>query len=194
MSGRTISGQGKGQPPWRLAWRSILRELESGAQQPGDSLPAQGEAQEQEIPRDRPPPVAGPGQAAAAGGIRLQPVGPRAGHWAVLVRRLQSSRPEAPAPLQRVLTLKRPLGALRIRQQVPRLRLVYRPLLPQPLSDRRALPVALRLPALHALLSFVFLALLPQHPLSIPTALGLAFGVVVYIQVLAYGEGYGFRQ
>jgi hypothetical protein len=95
--------------------------------------------------------------------------------------------------LWRVLQLKKPLGHVGIRQQVPRLRLVFRPDLPQH-ADRRTLPVALRLPALHALLSFVFLALLPQRLLSIPTALGLASAVIVYIQMLAYRQGYGFRR
>jgi hypothetical protein len=55
---------------------------------------------------------------------------------------------------------------------------------------RKELPVPLRLPLLHALLSFIFLALLPGHPLSIPTAFGLAAAVVVYIHLLAWRLGY----
>jgi hypothetical protein len=48
----------------------------------------------------------------------------------------------------------------------------------------------LRLPLFHALLSFICLALLPPRPLSIPVALGLAFAIVLYIQILAYRAGY----
>ncbi len=42
----------------------------------------------------------------------------------------------------------------------------------------------LELAFLHACLSFTFLALLPQRPLSIPTALGLAFAAVYYLQLI----------
>jgi hypothetical protein len=56
-----------------------------------------------------------------------------------------------------------------------------------------ALRTPLRLPLLHALLSFIFIALLPQHPLSIPTALGAAFLVVFYLQFFAFRAGYHFR-
>jgi hypothetical protein len=70
--------------------------------------------------------------------------------------------------------------------QIPRLRLLRRPLLLPPSDDSGSLPAPLRLPLLHALLSFIFLSLLPQHPLSIPTALGLAFACIFYIQFLAF--------
>jgi hypothetical protein len=78
---------------------------------------------------------------------------------------------------------------------VPRIRLIP-PLLHPPLrpGKNRSLPIPLRLPLLHALLSFVFLALLPQHPLSIPTALGLAFAVAFYIHFAANQMGYRWRK
>lgn len=73
---------------------------------------------------------------------------------------------------------------------VPRYRLRRRR---PPLISRGALPVPLRLPLLHALLSFIFIALLPQHPLSIPTALGAAFLVVFYILFFALRAGLQFE-
>jgi len=189
MSGRTISGQGKGRPPWRSGWRSILRQAEIDQEQQGitqSAPPASAGGASERPPSPQEAPAARPG-------IRLEPLGAHPGRWAVLVRRWQAQQPEERMLLWRVLQLKKPLGHVGIRQQVPRLRLVFRPDLPQH-ADRRTLPVALRLPALHALLSFVFLALLPQRPLSIPTALGLASAVIVYIQMLAYGGGHGMRE
>lgn len=52
---------------------------------------------------------------------------------------------------------------------------------------------ALRLPILQALLTFLFLGLLPRHPLSIPLALGLSAVVLVYVQIIAYAMGYRLR-
>lgn len=60
----------------------------------------------------------------------------------------------------------------------------------EPPPRRPAIPAMLRLPLFHALLSFICLALLPPRPLSIPVALGLAFAIVLYIQILAYRAGY----
>lgn len=72
---------------------------------------------------------------------------------------------------------------------VPRYRLLRRP----SWISREALPVPLRLPLLHALLSFIFIALLPQHPVSIPTALGAAFLIVFYLLFFALRAGYRFQ-
>lgn len=55
---------------------------------------------------------------------------------------------------------------------------------------RWALPPLLRLPIFHGLLTFFCLAFLPQHPLSIPIALGLSSVIVFYIHVLANCLGY----
>lgn len=46
-------------------------------------------------------------------------------------------------------------------------------------------PAPLRLPLVHAGLSFAILAALPQHPLAMPTALGLALAIVIYTEMLA---------
>lgn len=51
-------------------------------------------------------------------------------------------------------------------------------------------PLPLRLPLIHAVLSFLCLSLLPARPLSIPTALGIATVLIVYLQILAYRTGY----
>lgn len=53
-----------------------------------------------------------------------------------------------------------------------------------PPDYRRVLPEPLRLPVLHAALSFAILALLPSHPLAMPTAIGLAAAVIIYVQWL----------
>jgi hypothetical protein len=94
--------------------------------------------------------------------------------------------PDAPLELERPLRPTRP-------SQIPRLRLLKRPPLPPPSDDLRRLPIPLRLPLFHALLSFIFLSLLPQRPLSIPTALGLAFACIFYIQFLALRAGFRLR-
>ena len=86
--------------------------------------------------------------------------------------------PNAPLELSQPFRPTRPT-------QIHRIRLIRR-LPPLPPKDRRGLPASLRLPLFHALLSFIFLSLLPQHPLSIPTALGLAFVIIVYLQFWAY--------
>jgi len=52
---------------------------------------------------------------------------------------------------------------------------------------------ALRLPILQAMLTFLILAQLPRHPLSIPLALGLSAVVLVYVQIIAYAMGYRLR-
>ena len=89
-------------------------------------------------------------------------------------------------PQKRILLkLKQPLplpgpGAPGRPAPIPRIRLVYRP---APPPEASLTPV--RLALLHALFSFAALAGLPRHPLSIPTALGLAAAVVFYIQFLA---------
>ena len=98
------------------------------------------------------------------------------------------------------LLLKQPLGSpAKAAQLGPPLRLIpaAEPLpLPPDLphlrrkTPRRWIPPLLRLPLFHALLSVLILACLPHHPLSIPTALGLAFAVTFYVQVLAYRAGF----
>ena len=98
------------------------------------------------------------------------------------------------------LLLKQPLGSpAKTAQLGPPLRLIpaAEPLpLPPDLprlrrkTPRRWIPPLLRLPLFHALLSVLILACLPHHPLSIPTALGLAFAVTFYVQVLAYRAGF----
>jgi len=88
-------------------------------------------------------------------------------------------------PLPR-LEFKQPFTLTRP-SQIPRLRLTPRPPPPQPPVDRSA---PLRLPVLHALLSFLFLAFLPSRLLSIPVALGLAAAVVFYLLVAANLAGY----
>lgn len=54
----------------------------------------------------------------------------------------------------------------------------------------RPTPLPIRLPLFHAAVTFTCLALLPQRPLSMPTALGIACVLVIYIQILAYRAGY----
>lgn len=109
----------------------------------------------------------------------------------------EASGAQAGAPR---LLLKQPLGSpAKAAQLGPPLRLipVAEPLpLPPDLPHLRRkkrrhwIPPLLRLPLFHALLCVVFLACLPHHPLSIPTALGLACVVILYIQVLAYRAGF----
>ena len=53
------------------------------------------------------------------------------------------------------------------------------------LSRVRPTPAPLRLPLVHAGLSFAILAGLPRHPMAMPTALGLALAIVVYAEMLA---------
>ena len=53
-------------------------------------------------------------------------------------------------------------------------------------------PHQARLPLLHAVLTFTFLALLPVHPMAMPTALGVSSLAMVYIHLLANGCGYHF--
>jgi hypothetical protein len=48
------------------------------------------------------------------------------------------------------------------------------------LARLRKTPAPLRLPILHAALSFILLSQLPTRPLSIPTALGLGLAIIVY--------------
>ncbi len=60
-------------------------------------------------------------------------------------------------------------------------------------SSPGQLPPALRLPVFHGLLTFFCLAFLPQHPLSIPIALGLSSVIVFYIHVLANLLGYRLK-
>lgn len=71
-------------------------------------------------------------------------------------------------------------------QYGPPLMLIPKPPPSEPAPDyRRVLPQALRLPLLHAALSFAILYLLPSHPLSMPTAIGLAAALIIYVQWLA---------
>lgn len=90
--------------------------------------------------------------------------------------------PNAPLKLKKPFRPSRP-------SQIPRLRLRPRPF-PAPERQRRGLPAPLRLPLLHAVLSFIFLAILPPRPLSIPTALGLAAAIIFYIIAAANYSGY----
>lgn len=46
----------------------------------------------------------------------------------------------------------------------------------------KPLPKPVRLATIHTLLTFIILAFLPVHPLSIPTALGLASCLTLYIR------------
>ena len=64
---------------------------------------------------------------------------------------------------------------------------VWLRMLREGLSRVRPTPAPLRLPLLHAGLSFVILAALPRHPMAMPTALGLALVIVVYAEMLARG-------
>ena len=57
------------------------------------------------------------------------------------------------------------------------------------LARLRPTPEPLRLPLLHAGLSFLILAALPRHPMAMPTALGLALALVVYAEMLARAIG-----
>lgn len=107
----------------------------------------------------------------------------------------QEPPPFEPSPqFPPLLHLKLPFRPKRP-TQVPRIRLIPPQLRPpqQPLRYR-PLPIPLRLPLLHALLSFTFLALLPQRPISIPTALGLAFATGFYLHFAAYQMGYRWRK
>jgi hypothetical protein len=120
--------------------------------------------------------------------------------------RLEAHRQaHAPGPPPHPVTLNPELGfslllklyrSLRLRRpsQIPRLHLRPRPPpAPGPADYRRRMPLPLRLPLFHAMLSVVFLALLPSHPLSIPTALGLAFALSFYVQFLANWLGYHWK-
>lgn len=59
------------------------------------------------------------------------------------------------------------------------------------LTRVRPTPAPLRLPLVHAGLSFAILAALPHHPLAMPTAVGLALVIVIYTEMLAKRIGFG---